>query len=338
MEKRIIDFRSDTVTKPDAGMRKAMYEAEVGDDVLGDDPTVKKLEGRICSMLGTESALFVSSGTQSNLLSIMSHCGRGDEYISGQSAHCYNHEGGGAAVLGSIQPQPIEFKSDGTLDLDEVAAKIKPDDFHFARTRLMCLENTQDGKALPFDYMKEASRFSRERGLSIHLDGARLFNAAVSACKPASEIAALFDTVSVCLSKGLGAPIGSLMCGKKENVETARRWRKVLGGGMRQAGIIAAAGLYALENNIERLEEDHRNLQLLREKFEGIKEFEIISAATNMLFVKLLKGDPASLAGALRNDGILILPGRIIRFVTHLDINKPDILKTAEVIGKYFIS
>ncbi len=338
MEKRIIDFRSDTVTKPDAGMRKAMYEAEVGDDVLGDDPTVKKLEGRICSMLGTESALFVSSGTQSNLLSIMSHCGRGDEYISGQSAHCYNHEGGGAAVLGSIQPQPIEFKSDGSLDLDEVAAKIKPDDFHFARTRLMCLENTQDGKALPFDYMKEASRFSRERGLSIHLDGARLFNAAASSCKPASEIAALFDTVSVCLSKGLGAPIGSLMCGKKENVETARRWRKVLGGGMRQAGIIAAAGLYALENNIERLEEDHRNLQLLREKFEGIKEFEIISAATNMLFVKLLKGDPASLAGALRNDGILILPGRIIRFVTHLDINKPDILKTAEVIGKYFIS
>ena len=338
MENKIIDFRSDTVTKPTEGMRKAMYEAEVGDDVLGDDPTVKKLEERICSLLGTENALFVSSGTQANLLSIMSHCQRGDEYIAGQSAHCYNHEGGGAAVLGSIQPQPIEFKSDGSLDLDEVAAKIKPDDFHFARTRLLCLENTQDGKALPFNYMKEASRFSREKGLSIHLDGARLFNAAASIGKPASEIAGLFDTVSVCLSKGLGAPIGSLMCGKKENADAARRWRKVLGGGMRQAGIIAAAGLYALENNIERLEEDHRNLQLLREEFEGIKEFEIISSATNMLFVKLLKGRPSDLARALKKEGILILPGEVIRFVTHLDINKPDIVKAADVIRKYFTS
>ncbi|MCP5514897.1 MAG: low-specificity L-threonine aldolase [Spirochaetales bacterium] len=275
MEKRFIDFRSDTVTKPSAGMREAMYEAEVGDDVLGDDPTVKKLEERICSMLGTESALFVSSGTQANLLSIMSHCQRGDEYIAGQSAHCYNHEGGGAAVLGSIQPQPIEFKSDGSLDLDEVAAKIKPDDFHFARTRLLCLENTQDGKALSFDYMKDASIFSRERGLSIHLDGARLFNAAASISRPASEIAALFDTVSVCLSKGLGAPVGSLMCGKKENVDTARRWRKVLGGGMRQAGIIAAAGLYAIENNIERLDEDHQNLQLLRKNLKRLKSLKL---------------------------------------------------------------
>lgn len=334
----IIDFRSDTVTKPTEGMRKAMYEAEVGDDVLGDDPTVKKLEERICSLLGTESALFVSSGTQANLLSIMSHCERGDEYIAGQSAHCYSHEGGGAAVLGSIQPQPVEFKGDGTLSLDEVEAKIKPDDFHFARTRLLCLENTQDGKALPLDYMKEASLFCRGKNLSFHLDGARLFNAAAAANVPAKEIASLFDTVSVCLSKALGAPIGSLMCGKKENIDTARRWRKVLGGGMRQAGIIAAAGLYALENNIERLCEDHENAKLLAEGLSDIKEMEIIYQATNMVFVKLLKGDPASLASVLKNDGILILPGKIIRFVTHLDVNKPDILKTADLIEKYFIS
>jgi len=333
-----IDFRSDTVTKPTEGMRKAMYLAEVGDDVLGDDPTVHALEEKACSLLGTAGALYVSSGTQANLLSIMSHCERGDEYIAGQGAHCYNHEGGGAAVLGSIQPQPVEFNSDGTLDLAAVEAKIKPDDFHFARTKLLCLENTQDGKALPLDYIKNASAFCRQKGLAIHLDGARLFNAAAACKVPAGEITGYFDTISVCLSKGLGAPVGSLVCGKKENIDRARRWRKVLGGGMRQAGIIAAAGIYALDNNLKRLETDHENASYLAGELSSFKGINIIYQATNMIFLKLnmpLK-TVSELADYLKTNGVLIFPSETIRLVTHLGMDRDDVKKTVSLISDFF--
>ncbi|MCW5622370.1 MAG: low-specificity L-threonine aldolase, partial [Burkholderiales bacterium] len=258
-----IDLRSDTVTRPTPGMRAAMAAAEVGDDVYGEDPTVNRLEVLAAGLLGKEAALFVPTGTQSNLLGVMAHCERGDEYLVGQQAHTYKYEGGGAAVLGSIQPQPLEFEPDGSLDLERAAAAIKPDDSHFARTRLLCLENTQGGKVLALDYLERAHAFARAHGLGLHLDGARLFNAAVEQGVPVGEIARWFDTVSVCLSKGLGAPVGSVLCGSAGHIAKARRWRKVLGGGMRQAGVLAAAGIYALENHIERLAEDHANARRL---------------------------------------------------------------------------
>ncbi|MBW1888509.1 MAG: aminotransferase class I/II-fold pyridoxal phosphate-dependent enzyme, partial [Deltaproteobacteria bacterium] len=225
---KLIDLRSDTVTKPTSEMRVAMAEAEVGDDVFGEDPTVNRLESLAAEMLGTEAAIFTSSGTQANLLALLSFCERGDEYIVGQQAHNYGWEGGGAAVLGSIQPQPLDFEDDGTLDLHKVAQAIKPNDFHFARTKLLCLENTQAGKVLSLDYIQKAS-----------------------------------DSISICLSKGLGAPVGSILCSTRERINKARRWRKVLGGGMRQAGIIAAAGIFALKNNVERMAEDHNNALIL---------------------------------------------------------------------------
>lgn len=321
-----MDFRSDTVTKPSAGMRKAMTEAEVGDDVYGDDPTVNRLEEEGARILGTEAALFASSGTQTNLLALLVHCSRGDEYIVGQDAHTYKFEGGGAAVLGSIQPQPIEFEADGSLGLAKVEAKIKPDDFHFARTRLLCLENTQGGKVLSLAYQAEASAFARNRGLALHLDGARVFNAAVSLGVDVKEIAKNYDTISVCLSKGLGAPVGSILCGPADFVAKARRWRKMLGGGMRQAGIIAAGGLYALEHNIDRLAEDHANAAFLTERFCGLAGIEVLpgSGETNMVFLRLASADPARLAASLKARGILVTAGRTIRLVTHLGLARED--------------
>ncbi len=222
----VIDLRSDTVTQPTAGMREAMAAAELGDDVYGEDPTVNRLEAELAARLGFAAALFVPTGTMSNLLGLMAHCERGDEYIVGQQAHTYKYEGGGAAVLGSIQPQPIDGEADGSLHLDKVAAAIKADDFHFARTRLLALENTMQGKVLPLDYLAAARAFTRARGLALHLDGARLYNAAVKLGVDASEITRHFDSVSVCLSKGLGAPVGSVLCGSVELIGKARRWRK----------------------------------------------------------------------------------------------------------------
>ncbi len=227
----VIDLRSDTVTQPTAGMREAMAAAELGDDVYGEDPTVNRLEAELAARLGFAAALFVPTGTMSNLLGLMAHCERGDEYIVGQQAHTYKYEGGGAAVLGSIQPQPIDGEADGSLHLDKVAAAIKADDFHFARTRLLALENTMQGKVLPLDYLAAARAFTRARGLALHLDGARLYNAAVKLGVDASEITRHFDSVSVCLSKGLGAPVGSVLCGSVELIGKARRWRKMVGGG-----------------------------------------------------------------------------------------------------------
>src|SRR2546422_8682064 len=271
----VVDLRSDTVTRPSAEMRAAMAAAEVGDDVYGEDPTVNRLEALAAEMLDKEAAVFVCSGTQSNLLALMSHCQRGDEYIVGQQAHTYKFEGGGAAVLGSIQPQPLDYEPDGSLDLAGVEAAIKPDDPHFAKTRLLCLENTQAGKVLTLDYLARAGQCAGAKRLRLHLDGARIFNASVDLGVAVTEISRHFDSVSVCLSKGLGAPVASILCGSRGLIAKARRWRKVLGGGMRQAGVLAAAGIYAFEHNVERLAEDHENASALAEGLAPIDEVSI---------------------------------------------------------------
>ena len=335
---RTIDLRSDTVTRPTEEMRKIMAGAEVGDDVYGDDPTVNRLEERAAEMTGFEDAIFATSGTQANLIGIMSHCQRGDEYIVGQLAHTYRYEAGGAAVLGSIQPQPVEFEKDSTLDLEKVEEKIKADDFHFARTRLLCLENTQGGKALPLDYLQKASRFAKSKNLKLHLDGARLFNAVVKQNVEVTEITGCFDSVSVCLSKGLGAPVGSLLCGSEEFISEARKWRKMVGGGMRQTGIVAAAGLYALENNVKRLAEDHENAQMLAEGLQHIEDLEVQQneAQTNMAFFALEEDKAEQLALFLKKRGILITPGKTTRMVTHLDIRNEDILFVLNEIRNFF--
>src|SRR5450830_2001218 len=254
-----LDLRSDTVTRPSAAMRAAMNAADVGDDVYGDDPTINRLQEYAADLFGFEDAVFAPSGTQSNLLALLVHCGRGDEYLVGQEAHTYRYEGGGAAVLGSIQPQPIINQADGSIALADIESYIKPDDFHFARTKLLALENTINGRVLPMDYVQQATKLAHDKGLATHLDGARVCNAAVKLGVSPREITRGFDSVSVCLSKGLGAPVGSVLLGSRPLIKEAKRWRKMLGGGMRQAGVIAAGGLYALEHNVARLAEDHAN-------------------------------------------------------------------------------
>jgi threonine aldolase len=323
-----IDLRSDTVTLPSPAMRRAMADAEVGDDVYGEDPTINKLEALAADKLGKEAALFVTSGTQSNLLAIMTHCTRGEEYIVGQTAHTYRYEAGGAAVLGSIQPQPLDFEPDGTLDLGKVKKAIKPDDYHFARTRLLCLENTQGGKVLPLDYLAQAEALARKHNLATHLDGARIFNAAIKQNVDVQEIAQHFDSVSVCLSKGLAAPVGSVLCGPKECINQARRWRKMVGGGMRQAGVLAAAGIIALTDMVERLADDHANAQQLAEGLANIPGFAVDMALvqTNMVFVTPTDGLADKLVPFMAQKGILLydMPAPI-RLVTHYGIEAADI-------------
>jgi threonine aldolase len=315
----VIDLRSDTVTQPTPSMRAAMAGAELGDDVYGEDPTVNRLEQVLAERLGFAAGLFVPSGTMSNLLGLMAHCERGDEYLVGQLAHTYKYEGGGAAVLGSIQPQPLEMESDGSIDLARVEAAIKPDDMHFARSRVLALENTMQGKVLPLDYLAAARALTRRRGLAMHLDGARLFNAAVKLGVPARDITQHFDSVSVCLSKGLGAPIGSVLCGSSELIGKARRQRKMLGGGMRQAGMLAAAGLYALEQQVERLAEDHANAEYLA---VGLRElgYAVEAVQTNMVYVQLGQQAPA-LKVFLAEQGIKVTAAERLRLVTHLDVS-----------------
>ncbi|VVN41064.1 low-specificity L-threonine aldolase [Pseudomonas fluorescens] len=319
----VIDLRSDTVTQPTPAMLDAMTAADTGDDVYGEDPTVNRLEAELAKRLGFAAALFVPTGTMSNLLGLMAHCERGDEYIVGQQAHTYKYEGGGAAVLGSIQPQPLEVQADGSLDLDQVAAAIKPDDFHFARTRLLALENTMQGKVLPLEYLARARRFTQDKGLQLHLDGARLYNAAVKLGVEAREITQYFDSVSVCLSKGLGAPVGSVLCGSEQLIGKARRLRKMVGGGMRQAGLLAAAGLYALDHNVERLADDHANAQLLA---DGLREagFIVEPVQTNMVYVQM--GDKAEAIKAFAAErGIKLSAAARLRMVTHMNVNRSQI-------------
>jgi len=337
---KVIDLRSDTVTKPTAEMRAAMLAAEVGDDVYGEDPTVNRLEALAAATLGKEAALFVCSGTQSNLLALLSHCERGDEYIVGQQGHTYKYEGGGAAVLGSIQPQPLDYDPDGSLDLGRVEAAIKPDDSHFAKTRLLCLENTQGGKVLALDYLKRAQEFTRAHGLGLHLDGARVFNAAVHLEVPVTEISRYFDSVSVCLSKGLGAPVGSVLCGPKAFIAKARRWRKVVGGGMRQAGVLAAAGIYALEHHVERLATDHENARALAQALSSIDGVTVApgGAQTNMLYINLEPQRSVRMREYLKSRGMLISGQGSIRLVTHLDIDRADIDRFAAAVRESFSS
>lgn len=333
----MIDLRSDTVTLPTDTMQQAMMTAQVGDDVYGEDPSVNALEALSARMLGTESAIFCTSGTQSNLLGIMSHCERGDEYIVGQMAHTYKYEAGGAAVLASIQPQPLDFEPDGTLDLDKVYQYIKPDDIHFAKTRLLCLENTQGGKVLPLDYLENARDLVNDCQLGLHLDGARVFNAAVKLNVDVTQITQHFDTISCCLSKGLGAPVGSVLCGPENLIQKARRWRKMVGGGMRQAGFLAAAGCYALLNHVDRLRKDHEHAQLLATGLSEIDKIQIRmeDVQTNILFTDI-DADMSRLHAFLKQKGIMINTANYCRLVTHLDISKEDIEYTVSAFKAFF--
>lgn len=343
----VVDLRSDTVTQPTEGMREAMARAPLGDDVFGDDPSVNALQEKIAAMLGFEAALFVPTGTQSNLCGILAHCQRGDEYIVGQQQHSYRWEGGGAAVFGSVQPQPLEHQADGSLALADIDAAIKPDDPHFARTRLLALENTLGGKVLPADYLAQATALARSRGLATHLDGARLFNAAVAQAAQASgdpreeaaRIAADFDSVSVCFSKGLGAPVGSALCGSQELIQRARRIRKMAGGAMRQAGVLAAAASYALDHHVDRLAQDHALARRLAEGLSGIAGVQVEAPQTNILFVDLTgpaRERSSGLIAHLARHGVLATGLYRLRFVTHLGVDAAGIDHAVAAIRAHF--
>jgi threonine aldolase len=327
-----VDLRSDTVTQPTPAMREAMMRAPLGDDVFGDDPSVNALQERIAALCAKEAALFVPTGTMSNLCGLMAHCQRGDEYLVGQMAHTYRWEGGGAAVLGSIQPQPLAQQPDGSIPLADIEAAIKPDDAHFARTRLLALENTWGGQVLPQAYVDQACALAHGRGLATHLDGARLFNAAVASGRPAAELAAPFDSVSVCFSKGLGTPAGSALVGSREFIARAHRVRKMLGGGMRQAGVLAAAALHALEHHVARLAEDHANARLLAEGLQGLDGVSVAPPHTNIVFVDVVPAKAAGLVERLKAAGVLCTGLYRLRFVTHLDVGRADIERAVPVI------
>jgi threonine aldolase len=344
----IVDLRSDTVTQPTPAMREAMMAAPLGDDVFGTDPSANALQEKIAALLGFEAALFVPTGTQSNLCAILSHCGRGDEYIVGQQAHCYRWEGGGAAVFGSVQPQPLDHAPDGTLPLAQIEAAIKPDDAHFARTRLLALENTLGGKLLPFEYVQAATALAKRKGLQRHLDGARLFNAATAQAALSSgsdiraearRIAQCFESVSVCFSKGLGAPIGSALVGSREFIARAHRIRKMAGGGMRQAGLLAAAASHALDHHVDRLAEDHALARRLAEGLEGVEGLKVEAPHTNVVFVDLTGAAQArssELLAHLNQQGILATGLYRLRFVTHLDVDAAGVDRAVAAIRGFF--
>ena len=332
---KTIDLRSDTVTQPSPAMREAMARAQVGDDVFGDDPTVNRLQEACAERFGMEAGIFFPTGTQSNLAAIMAHCARGEEVILGQEAHTYSHEAGGMAVLGSIQPQPLDNRPDGSLDLSQVEAAIKPDDAHFAVTRLIALENTIGGKVLGRGYLADALALARRRGLATHLDGARIFNAAVKLGTPVEALCEGFDTVSVCLSKGLGAPAGTVLVGRRELLVKARRIRKMLGGGMRQVGILAAAGLYALEHNVERLAQDHANAERLAHGLAGLG-LAVEPVQTNMVFVNVPAASVAALRQHLERHAVAALVGARTRLVTHLDVDASGIDRAIAAFGAFF--
>ena len=342
-----VDLRSDTITRPTPALRAAMGAAPLGDDVFGDDPSVNTLQEKIAGMLGFEAALFVPTGTQGNLCGLLAHCQRGDEYIVGQQQHCYRWEGGGAAVFGSVPPQPLEHPPDGSLALADIEAAIKPDDPHFARTRLLALENTLGGKVLPFAYLEQATALARAKGLATHLDGARLFNAAVAqaaqagsdARTEARRIAGLFDSVSVCFSKGLGAPVGSALCGSKELIARARRIRKMAGGAMRQSGVLAAAASHALEHHVERLADDHALARRLAEGLQGIEGVRVEAPQTNIVFVDLegaARARSQDLLPFLATQGVLATGLYRLRFATHLDVDPAGIDRAIAAFRRFF--
>lgn len=335
----MIDLRSDTVTRPSDAMRKAMAQAEVGDDVYADDPTVNRLQSVVAERMDKEAALFLPSGTQSNLVALLTHCQRGDEYIVGHDAHTYKYEGGGAAALGGIQPQPVSFVENGEVSLDEVAKVIKADDSHFARSRLLCLENSQHGRVQSIDYMQRAKTLADEQGLSLHLDGARMGNAAVALGVSLDALAKPFDSVSLCLSKGLGAPVGSVLVGEKSFIKEAARWRKVTGGGMRQAGIIAAAGLIAIDDGFNRLGEDHERAKNLAKGLSGVAGVTVREGwtQTNMVWLDFDNDVGDALAQHCERHGVLLSASTSgARLVTHLDVSDDDITAVVQVLCDYF--
>ena len=343
----VVDLRSDTVTRPTAAMRDVMLKAPVGDDVFGDDPSVNALQEKLAAMLGFEAALFVPTGTQSNLCAILSHCQRGDEFLVGQNQHSYRFEGGGAAVFGSVQSQPLEHQADGTLVLADIEAAIKPDDAHFARTTMLALENTFWGKLLPLDYLQKATALAQSKGLTRHLDGARLFNAATAqaaqtgsdARTEARRIAQCFDSVSVCLSKGLGTPAGSVLCGSGEFIKRAHRIRKMAGGGMRQVGVLAAAGSYALDHHVDRLADDHALARRLAAGLQGINGLHVEAPDTNIVFVNLsndFKSRASELVPYLQARGVLTTGLYRVRFVTHLDVDTAGVDQAIAAIRSFF--
>ncbi|CAG9000550.1 MAG: Low specificity L-threonine aldolase [Candidatus Celerinatantimonas neptuna] len=334
----MIDFRSDTVTCPTDEMRQAMADALVGDDVYGEDPTVCRLQDSAAERFGVESALFCSSGTQANLLALMTHCQRGDEYICGQQAHNYRYEQGGAAVLGSIQPQPVENQIDGTLAIDDVECVIKPDDVHFARTRLVSVENTIGGKVLPVSYLEQLRMLCDAYHLKLHIDGARLMNAVVKLNVDVSDITRHVDTFTVCLSKGLAAPVGSLLFGSADFIEQAVRLRKILGGGWRQAGILAAAGQIALDKMVGRLEQDHELAAYLARRLNEIEQIDVDfdSPQTNILYARCCQRRSQELAEYLKERGILIFSGEPMRLVTHLDVDKYSVDQLIEAMKDFY--
>ena len=327
MAAELIDLRSDTVTKPCDKMRSVMASADVGDDVYGEDPTVNLLEAYAADLLGKEAALYCPTGTQSNLVGLLAHCGRGDEYIVGDHAHTFLYEGGGAAVLGSIQPQTIPLQSDGLMDLNAIEDAIKPDDVHYARTQLICLENTHGGNYLPQAYQQDVRSICDRHKLSLHLDGARLFNACVAQDLSAAEVASPYDSVSICLSKGLGAPMGSLLVGEADLIKEARRWRKMLGGGMRQAGIVAAAGLYALKNNVQRLAEDHHNANKLATGLMNVEGVlvDYTDRKTNMVQVSVDDDFRSRLQSHSKEQGIVLPEGPAMRLVMHMGVSSENV-------------
>lgn len=332
---RVIDLRSDTVTTPSDAMRQAMAAAAVGDDVFRDDPTVNELQAATAELLGKEAGLFVTSGTQSNLCALLAHCARGDEYVVGENAHAFRYEAGGAAVFGSIQPQTVRMHDDGSLDLAHVRQVRKPNDPHFARTKLLCLENTHDGKVQSVEQMREAAEVAQSLGLSMHLDGARVWNAAAALDVDVAALAAPFDSVSVCLSKGLGAPMGSVLVGSAELIAEAHKWRKMAGGGLRQAGLVAAAGRYALDHNRERLVDDHANAAALAEGLGNIDGVTIKGQNTNMVFADLPVDNDRAFVAAMAEQGVrLLVNGTSCRMVTHLDVDRSDIDTAVKVFAE----
>lgn len=330
---KTIDLRSDTVTLPTQQMKEYMLLAPLGDDVYREDESVNELEKKIAKLAKKQAALFVPSGTQSNLLALLSHCNRGDEYICGQDSHIYKYEAGGGAVLGSIQPQPIEFEKNGTLDLKKVKEKIKEDDSHFAKSKLLCLENTHHGQVLSIEYLKKAKKFAKKNNLLLHLDGARIFNAVVELEVSLSDITKYCDSISICLSKGLGTPAGSVLLGSSKFIQKARRYRKMLGGAMRQSGILASAGIYALDNHIKDLKIDHLLCKLLAKELKKLKTIELISHHTNMIFIKIK--DEERLKEYLKKHHILISGYSMLRIVIHRDISSKDIQTLIKVFKKF---
>jgi threonine aldolase len=329
-----IDLRSDTLTRPTEDMRRAMAEARVGDDVFGEDPTVNRLEASAAETLGKEAALFVPSGTMANLVSQLAHCGRGEETLLGDQAHVFFYEQGGSAAVGGIHPRTVPNLADGTMDLAALEAAVRPNDVHFPVSRLILLENTHNrcgGAPLPVSYVQEVARLARRHGMKLHIDGARLFNAAMALGTTAAELAAPADSVSICLSKGLAAPVGSLVCGDRPFIAAARRARKVVGGGMRQAGVLAAAGLVALTEMVDRLVEDHRNAARLAQGISRLAGIRIDPerVRTNIVYFQVHREDltAADLVKALNDRGVRMLatgPDQI-RAVTHYEISADDI-------------